>query len=89
MKWFDYAAPRTLSEALALLGANPGARLLAGGTDLLVQMRAGVLKPGVIGRIKSCQKDAEWCQVQVAGHSGYLRRMQFWGTLTGEQIPSP
>ena len=48
-----------------------------------------ILKPGVIGRIKSCQKDAEWCQVQVAGHSGYLRRMQFWGTLTGEQIPSP
>jgi SH3-like domain-containing protein len=48
-----------------------------------------ILKPGVIGRIKACQKDAEWCQVQVAGHSGYLRRTQFWGTLAGEQIPSP
>ncbi|HUQ90574.1 MAG TPA: xanthine dehydrogenase family protein subunit M [Bryobacteraceae bacterium] len=41
MKWFDYAAPRTLPDALSAYAANPGARLLAGGTDLLVQMRSG------------------------------------------------
>lgn len=41
MNWFDYAAPTTLGEALALFAANPKAVLLAGGTDLLVQMRAG------------------------------------------------
>lgn len=41
MKWFDYSAPRTLEEALAAFTSHPGARLLAGGTDLLVQMRAG------------------------------------------------
>jgi len=40
VKWFDYAAPGSLSEALGLLERNPGALLLAGGTDLLVQMRA-------------------------------------------------
>ncbi len=39
MKAFDYAAPRTLSEALTLLAANPAARILAGGTDLLVQLK--------------------------------------------------
>ena len=41
MKWFDYAAPATLGEALRLYADNPKALLLAGGTDLLVQMRAG------------------------------------------------
>jgi SH3-like domain-containing protein len=48
-----------------------------------------ILKPGVIGRIKTCHKDADWCQVQVAGHSGYLRRNQFWGALPAEEIPTP
>ena len=41
MKWFDYAAPSSLDDALGLMAAHPGALLLAGGTDLLVQMRAG------------------------------------------------
>jgi carbon-monoxide dehydrogenase medium subunit len=41
VKWFDYAAPRSVSETVGLLTAHPGARLLAGGTDLLVQLRAG------------------------------------------------
>ena len=41
VKWFDYAAPETLDEAVALMAAHPGARPLAGGTDLLVQMRSG------------------------------------------------
>ena len=41
MKWFDYAAPQSLDQAVALMAAHPGARPLAGGTDLLVQMRSG------------------------------------------------
>lgn len=41
MKWFDYAAPSTVNDALSLMASHPGARLLAGGTDLLVQLRAG------------------------------------------------
>ena len=41
MRSFDYAAPQTLAEALALLAANPTARVLAGGTDLLVQLKSG------------------------------------------------
>ena len=48
-----------------------------------------ILKPGVIGRIRSCKKDSDWCQVLVADHSGYLRRTQFWGTLPNEEIPTP
>lgn len=41
MKWFDYSAPRTLGEAVELMTLHPRARALAGGTDLIVQMRSG------------------------------------------------
>lgn len=43
---FEYSAPRSLNDALALLGdADKPARLLAGGTDLIVQMRVGARTP--------------------------------------------
>jgi aerobic carbon-monoxide dehydrogenase medium subunit len=48
-----YLAPTSLDEAIgAFAKAGSAARILAGGTDLLVQMRSGVLKPGVIVDIK-------------------------------------
>jgi carbon-monoxide dehydrogenase medium subunit len=48
-----YLAPDTLDEAVgAFAKAGSAARILAGGTDLLVQMRSGMLKPGVIVDIK-------------------------------------
>ena len=43
----DYLAPTTPEDAArALLAGGPAARPLAGGTDLLVQLRAGRLRPG-------------------------------------------
>jgi aerobic carbon-monoxide dehydrogenase medium subunit len=49
----QYLAPRTLDEAIRAFAAGGGAaRILAGGTDLLVQMRSGAVKPGVIVDIK-------------------------------------
>ena len=41
MKWFDYAAPDSVGEAVQLLAAHPRAYFLAGGTDLLPQLRSG------------------------------------------------
>lgn len=41
MKNFQYAAPQSIADATGLLATNPRALLLAGGTDLLVQLRAG------------------------------------------------
>jgi carbon-monoxide dehydrogenase medium subunit len=40
-----YEAPRSVADAVRLMQADPGARVLAGGTDLLIQFRAGVRQP--------------------------------------------
>ncbi len=42
---FDYHQPTTIEEAVAALAGSPGARLLAGGTDLLVNMKLRVDLP--------------------------------------------
>lgn len=42
MQWIDYEAPTTVEHAVSLFQRHgPDARALAGGTDLLVQMRSG------------------------------------------------
>ncbi len=49
MPSLSYASPTTANEAIALLaGASGQAKLLAGGTDLLVQLRSGRVKPDLI-----------------------------------------
>lgn len=46
---FDYFDPQTLNEALSLLAQyGPEAKVLAGGTDLIPQMRWGEVKPGYV-----------------------------------------
>ena len=41
MKWIDYATPTSVQEAVDLLAQHKGrAGLLAGGTDVLVLLRA-------------------------------------------------
>ncbi len=53
MKPFDYFAPRSLSEAVEILARYDGdARPVAGGTDLLLKMKAGRLAPKAIVNIK-------------------------------------
>jgi SH3-like domain-containing protein len=45
-----------------------------------------VLKPGVIGRIRSCDAGAAWCNVQTGSYRGFLRRDQFWGSFKDEAV---
>ena len=53
MKAFDYVRPSSLEEACAALADPAGsAKALAGGTDLLVQMRAGGLRPSALVSLK-------------------------------------
>lgn len=47
-----YHAPETIEQAVALLAGDAGARPLAGGTDLIVQMRSGRSAPSAIVDLK-------------------------------------
>jgi len=53
MHTFAYARPASLSEAVALLDAHgPDARVLAGGTDLIVRLRDGSAAPSIVIDVK-------------------------------------
>ena len=44
------------------------------------------LKPGVVGRIRACETNAGWCEVQVGDYRGFLRRGVIWGTFPTEAV---
>jgi CO/xanthine dehydrogenase FAD-binding subunit len=53
MQPFVYERPATLAEAVALLDAHgSNARLLAGGTDLIIRLRDGSAQPAVVIDVK-------------------------------------
>jgi carbon-monoxide dehydrogenase medium subunit len=67
MKSFKYLRPRTLEEALSLLRKHgPEARVIAGGTDLVIYMKRGDISPKVLislNRIQSLRhiEECEGC----------------------------
>jgi CO/xanthine dehydrogenase FAD-binding subunit len=64
-----YEAPKTLEAAVALLsGAKGLARVLAGGTDLLIQMRGGRVAPGLLVDIKGIPE-----MTSIVAENGALR----------------
>ncbi|MEM7469059.1 MAG: FAD binding domain-containing protein, partial [Pseudomonadota bacterium] len=53
MSQVQFANPSTIDDAIACLANNSGdIKILAGGTDLLVQLRAGMISPSTIVDIK-------------------------------------
>ena len=48
----SYHAPETVQQAVALLAGNPQARVMSGGTDLIVQMKSGRTAPSAVVDIK-------------------------------------
>ena len=45
---FHLAQPGTVAEAVAACAKHPGSRYVAGGTDLLVNMRRGIISPDLL-----------------------------------------
>jgi CO/xanthine dehydrogenase FAD-binding subunit len=78
---FELVLPRTVDEALRVLGQRgPEAKLLAGGTDLLPQLKNGLLKPACVidlsgvERIRALQADAAGLRVGAAVSARTLER---------------
>jgi len=54
MRDFDYFEPKNTGEAVSLLVRyGEAAKILAGGTDLLVKMQSGVIKPGYLINLRA------------------------------------
>ena len=47
-----FETPKSVEDAVALLAADPEARVLAGGTDILVRLRAGQIAPSAMIDVK-------------------------------------
>lgn len=63
-----YVAPSTIDEAVGAFAEAAGAaRILAGGTDLLVQMRSGHVRPGVIVDVKKIPEMTEIAETPEGG----------------------
>jgi carbon-monoxide dehydrogenase medium subunit len=77
-----YVAPRTIEEAIsAFAAAGSAARILAGGTDLLVQMRAGMVRPGLIVDIK---KIGEMSKIEQTADGGFVVGAAVAGAVLAE-----
>ena len=45
-----------------------------------------LLKPGVVGQIRSCATGSTWCAVRVGEYRGFIRRDEVWGVGAQETI---
>ena len=80
IKGWVHQATLTGRRSFIVTGADATLRRDAQDTAAAV----AILKPGVVGHIRACQANSDWCQVQVGDYRGFLKRSQFWGTLPGE-----
>lgn len=69
-----FHSPDSVADAVALLAADPGARVLSGGTDLIVQMQSARIAPSAVVDIK-----------RIAGMSGV--RSEGGGFIIGAATP--
>jgi 4-hydroxybenzoyl-CoA reductase subunit beta len=82
---FDLLSPATLDEVLAARKANPHAQLVGGGTDLVVNIRRGIVAPPVlidmnrVAELRAIHADATLLEIgasatlaEVAQHPGVV-----------------
>ncbi len=82
---FDLVRPRTLAELLVARAAYPASRVLGGGTDLMVNIRRGIVAPPVlidingVAELRDIKVDAGALEIgaavtlsELAAHPGIL-----------------
>ncbi|GEN58905.1 SH3 domain-containing protein [Acetobacter nitrogenifigens] len=72
----------TEADALKTSG---GVMLRASGDDSAPVV--AVLKPGVVGTLRTCAAGSAWCKVSVRQYDGWLRRSSVWGVSADEAYP--
>jgi 4-hydroxybenzoyl-CoA reductase subunit beta len=83
---FDLIRPRTLAELMAARAAHPQSRMIGGGTDLLVNIRRGIIAPPVlieindVSELREIRADAHKLEIgaavtlsEVAAHPDVMR----------------
>ena len=74
MEYMRYEAPEAIDAVVTLLNeGGAGARVLAGGTDLLVQMRSGLVEPSMIVDIKHLPETLEISRPRTADSASVPR----------------
>ena len=53
MKAFEHYAPDSIEGLLEMLKSKPNVKLIAGGTDLLLQMKQGTAQPETVISLKN------------------------------------
>jgi len=77
---FEYVAPKTLSEAVALLGKNPEAKILSGGHSLLPMMKFRLAAPPLlvdINRVEGLnyiREEGSWLKIGCLTRESDLER---------------
>ena len=56
MKAFEHYSPDSIEELLELLKTKPNAKLIAGGTDLILQMKEGKAQPETVVSLKNVEE---------------------------------
>jgi SH3-like domain-containing protein len=44
------------------------------------------VEAGVVGQVLNCGKETVWCEVEIDGFKGWLRRIEFWGVYPDEVV---
>jgi len=83
---FDLVSPRTLDDLIAARAAHPDSRVLGGGTDLLVNIRRGIVAPPVlidingVAELRAVKADAKTLAIgaaatlaEIAAHPDVVR----------------
>jgi 4-hydroxybenzoyl-CoA reductase subunit beta len=87
---FKYVEPKTLREAVRALASNPRSVLLAGGTDLLVNMKHRVIQPEEVVDLKPISKLAYLSEGKEGLKMGALTSLHGLASssVTGEKYPA-
>jgi carbon-monoxide dehydrogenase medium subunit len=77
---FDYVRPKSLAEAVSLLGKNPEAKILAGGHSLIPMMRFRMATPPMlidinqIPELAYIKEDGDWLRIGAMTREGDVDR---------------